>query len=104
MIEDEEHGTEKMSKSLGNVHNLADIVARGFRPSALRYLYLGTHYRKQLKFSWTAMAQAEEALKRITDFLARARGAAGRCRRRARRPCASVWTTAAKAFADHIAR
>jgi cysteinyl-tRNA synthetase len=71
MIEDEDKGTEKMSKSLGNVYNLQDIRDRGFRPSALRYLYLGTHYRKQLKFSWTAMAQAEEALKRITDFLAR---------------------------------
>jgi cysteinyl-tRNA synthetase len=71
MIEDEDQGTEKMSKSLGNVHNIADIVERGFRPSALRYLYLGTHYRKQLRFSWTAMAQAEEALKRISDFLAR---------------------------------
>ena len=71
MIEDEDKGTEKMSKSLGNVYNIADIVERGFRPSALRYLYLGTHYRKQLKFSWTAMGQAEEALKRITDFLAR---------------------------------
>jgi cysteinyl-tRNA synthetase len=71
MIEDEDKGTEKMSKSLGNVYNIADIVERGFRPSALRYLYLGTHYRKQLRFSWTAMTQAEEALKRITDFLAR---------------------------------
>jgi cysteinyl-tRNA synthetase len=71
MIEDDDKGTEKMSKSLGNVFNLADIVERGFRPSALRYLYLGTHYRKQLRFSWTAMAQAEEALKRITDFLSR---------------------------------
>jgi cysteinyl-tRNA synthetase len=64
-------GGEKMSKSLGNVFNLQDIVAHGFRPSALRYLYLGVHYRKQLKFSWTAMAQAEESLKRLTDFLAR---------------------------------
>jgi cysteinyl-tRNA synthetase len=71
MIEDEDKGTEKMSKSLGNVYDIADVVQRGFRPSALRYLYLGTHYRKQLRFSWTAMAQAEEALKRITDFLAR---------------------------------
>ena len=71
MIEDDDKGAEKMSKSLGNVFNLADIVERGFRPSALRYLYLGTHYRKQLRFSWTAMAQAEEALKRITDCLAR---------------------------------
>ena len=71
MIEEETHGTEKMSKSLGNVYNLEDVVAQGFRPSALRYLYLGTHYRKQLKFSWMLLAQAEEALKRITDFLAR---------------------------------
>jgi cysteinyl-tRNA synthetase len=63
--------TDKMSKSLGNVYNLADVVEQGFRPSALRYLYLGVHYRKQLRFSWKAMAQAEEALKRLTDFLAR---------------------------------
>jgi cysteinyl-tRNA synthetase len=73
MIEEEERA-EKMSKSLGNVYNLEDIVAKGFRPSALRYLYLGTHYRKQLKFSWSAMGQAEEALKRLTDFLARLDG------------------------------
>ena len=57
MIEEEQHGTEKMSKSLGNVYNLEDVVAQGFRPSALRYLYLGTHYRKQLKFSWALLAQ-----------------------------------------------
>src|SRR4029453_9173894 len=63
--------TEKMSKSLGNVYNLEDVVEQGFRPSTLRYLYLGTHYRKQLRFSWTAMQQDEEALKRLTDFLAR---------------------------------
>ncbi len=67
----DEGGSEKMSKSLGNVFNLQDVADRGFRPSALRYLYLGTHYRKQLRFSWTAMQQAEEALKRLTDFLAR---------------------------------
>jgi cysteinyl-tRNA synthetase len=71
MIEEETRGAEKMSKSLGNVYNLQDVVDRGFRPSALRYLYLGVHYRKQLKFSWTAMTQAEESLKRLTDFLAR---------------------------------
>ena len=71
MIEDEEKSSEKMSKSLGNVYNLEDLAAQGFRPSALRYLYLGTHYRKQLKFSWSVMAQAEEAVKRLTDFLAR---------------------------------
>ncbi|MEO5897662.1 MAG: cysteine--tRNA ligase [Vicinamibacterales bacterium] len=71
MIEEEDKAAEKMSKSLGNVFNLEDIAARGFRPSTLRYLYLGVHYRKQLKFSWTAMAQAEESLRRISDCLAR---------------------------------
>jgi cysteinyl-tRNA synthetase len=71
MIEEEDRGAEKMSKSLGNVYNLEDIVTQGFRPSTLRYLYLGTHYRKQLKFSWTVLRQAEEAVKRLADFLAR---------------------------------
>ncbi len=102
MIEDEEHGTEKMSKSLGNVFNLADIVERGFRPSALRYLYLGTHYRKQLKFSWTAMRQAEEALKRITDFLARVEALASSAEA-GNTTVRQTLDTAAKAFADHIA-
>ena len=62
---------EKMSKSLGNVYTLADITARGHRASALRYLLLSAHYRKQLNFTWTGMDQAEEALRRIVDFLTR---------------------------------
>jgi len=62
---------EKMSKSLGNVFLLPDIVAKGFRPSTLRYLLLSTHYRKQLKFSWDAMSQAEEAARRLADFVER---------------------------------
>jgi cysteinyl-tRNA synthetase len=62
---------EKMSKSLGNVFNLPDIVAKGYRPSALRYLLLASHYRKQVKFSWDAMSQAEESLRRLADFVQR---------------------------------
>jgi cysteinyl-tRNA synthetase len=62
---------EKMSKSLGNVYTVPDVVSRGHRPSALRYLLLSSHYRKQLNFTWTGMEQAEEALRRLTDFLDR---------------------------------
>jgi cysteinyl-tRNA synthetase len=62
---------EKMSKSLGNVYTLPDIIERGYRPSALRYLLLSSHYRKQLNFTWTGMDQAEEAIRRVVDFLAR---------------------------------
>jgi cysteinyl-tRNA synthetase len=62
---------EKMSKSLGNVYTLPDVLARGYRPSALRYLLLSAHYRKQLNFTWAGMEQAEESLRRIADCLAR---------------------------------
>ena len=62
---------EKMSKSVGNVFNLPDIQAKGYRPSTLRFLLLSTHYRKQLKFSWDTMDQAEEALRRLADFVER---------------------------------
>jgi cysteinyl-tRNA synthetase len=68
---------EKMSKSLGNVYTVPDIVAKGFRPSALRYLLLSSHYRKQLNFTWSGMEQAEESLRRVVDFLVRLEGVKG---------------------------
>jgi len=62
---------EKMSKSLGNVFTVRDLVERGYRPSAIRFLLLSVHYRKQLRFSWATLDQAEEAVRRLADFLAR---------------------------------
>jgi cysteinyl-tRNA synthetase len=62
---------QKMSKSLGNTYTIPDVAAKGFRPSAVRYLLLSAHYRKQLNFTWGSLGQAEEALRRLTDFLAR---------------------------------
>jgi cysteinyl-tRNA synthetase len=102
MIE-EDGGSEKMSKSLGNVFNLEDIAANGFRPSALRYLYLGVHYRKQLKFSWTAMAQAEESVKRITDFLARVAHLPASAPSRAGSDIGQQLAAAEKSFGEYIA-
>ena len=65
---------KKMSKSLGNTYTIPDVVEKGFRPSAVRYLLLSAHYRKQLNFTWTSLGMAEEALRRLTDFLARLSG------------------------------
>jgi cysteinyl-tRNA synthetase len=62
---------QKMSKSLGNVYSLPDIVAKGYRPSALRYLLLSSKYSKQLNFTWAGMDQAEESLRRMADFMTR---------------------------------
>jgi cysteinyl-tRNA synthetase len=62
---------QKMSKSLGNTYTIPQVIERGYRPSAVRYLLLSAHYRKQLNFTWASLGQAEEALRRLTDFLAR---------------------------------
>jgi len=63
--------SEKMSKSVGNVFGVRDIVERGYRASALRYLLLSVHYRKQLTFNWTVLDQAEASLTRLAGFVAR---------------------------------
>ena len=63
---------QKMSKSLGNTYTLPDLAAKGYRASAVRYLLLSAHYRKQLNFTFASLMQAEESLRRIVDFLARA--------------------------------
>ena len=68
---------QKMSKSLGNTYTIPDVVARGFRPSAVRYLLLSAHYRKQLNFTWDSLSAAEKALQRLTDCLGRLRGISG---------------------------
>jgi cysteinyl-tRNA synthetase len=62
---------QKMSKSLGNTYTIPDVVGRGYRPSAVRYLLLSAHYRKQLNFTWESLGSAEKALQRLTDCLAR---------------------------------
>jgi cysteinyl-tRNA synthetase len=71
---------EKMSKSLGNVYGIPEILARGHRASSLRYLLLSSHYRKQLNFTWAGLDQAEESLRRIGDFLVRLDDVSGEAR------------------------
>lgn len=61
----------KMSKSVGNVFTVKDVLDQGHRASALRYVLMSTHYRKQLRFTWESLKQAEEALTRLMDCLGR---------------------------------
>ena len=67
---------EKMSKSLGNVFTVRDVLDKGYRASALRYLLISVHYRKQLLFNWDVLAQADAAVTRLADFVARLEGIA----------------------------
>ena len=64
---------EKMSKSLGNVLSI-DNMLESVRPVELRY-YLGSaHYRSVLEYSPAALQEAAAGYRRIEDFVARASG------------------------------
>ena len=56
---------ETMSKSKGNVFTIPELVERGHKPDAIRYLLLSAHYRKQLNFTWDGLGQAAASLQRI---------------------------------------
>lgn len=56
---------QKMSKSLGNFITVQDVVAKGYDPLSLRYLYLQTHYRQEMNFTWEALDAAEKVLKKL---------------------------------------
>src|SRR5260221_6911901 len=58
---------EKMSKSLGNFFTVQDVVDKGYDPRALRYLYLQTHYRQEMNFTWEALDAAQTAYKRLAS-------------------------------------
>jgi len=58
---------KKMSKSLGNFFTISDIVEKGFDPLALRYLYLGAHYRDPLNFTFDSLTAAQTALEKLRN-------------------------------------
>ena len=57
--------SQKMSKSLGNYIEIHEIKEKGFDPLALRYLFLTTHYRQKLNFTWKSLEAAQSALKNL---------------------------------------
>jgi cysteinyl-tRNA synthetase len=63
----------KMSKSLGNVYTLDDVIARGFEPRVLRYTLLRGQYNQPLNFTWDIMADSAKALEKLDDLVVRLR-------------------------------
>ncbi|HIW95201.1 MAG TPA: class I tRNA ligase family protein, partial [Candidatus Corynebacterium gallistercoris] len=62
---------EKMSKSLGNVLSVPNVLTK-VRPVELRY-YLGSaHYRSMLEYSESALQEAAAGYQRVEKFLVRA--------------------------------
>ena len=55
----------KMSKSLGNVYLLRDIINRGYSPLAYRLFSYSSHYRNKLNFTWEGIEASQKSLERL---------------------------------------
>ncbi|HRN78604.1 MAG TPA: cysteine--tRNA ligase [Candidatus Dependentiae bacterium] len=61
-------GVEKMSKSLGNIVALDDLLQK-VDPMVVRYYYLSHHYRAPMEFSFELVQQAQKSYQKlITAF------------------------------------
>ena len=56
-----------MSKSLGNVYLLKDIIDRGYNPLVYRLFTYSGHYRNKLNFTWEGIEAASKALDRLKE-------------------------------------
>jgi cysteinyl-tRNA synthetase len=63
---------EKMSKSIGNVLNVRDILAIA-KPQEFRFVILSTHYRNPLNYNDEVLEQAKNGLERLNNSLANAK-------------------------------
>jgi cysteinyl-tRNA synthetase len=61
-------GSEKMSKSLGNVIKIRDFVEK-FGGQVLRHVLLSVHYRARLEWSDEVIQRALDEVKRIHEFV-----------------------------------
>ena len=60
----------KMSKSLGNIVTLSDIIERGHSVMAFKLLVLGKHYRTEGNFTWEILAAAQARLDNWRNYAA----------------------------------
>ncbi|MGE3608493.1 MAG: cysteine--tRNA ligase [Bacteriovoracaceae bacterium] len=65
-------GSEKMSKSLGNVVKIRDFVEK-YGGQVLRHVLLSVHYRARLEWSDEVIQRALDEVKRIHDFVIEAK-------------------------------
>lgn len=58
-------GSGKMSKSSGEFLTVSLLEKKGFDPLSYRYYVLGSHYRKQLAFSFENLEMAQSAFQKL---------------------------------------
>lgn len=63
-------GEEKMSKSLGNMLTIKEVLAK-YSPDAIRVFVLSSHYRSPLCFAWEGLDGAEKGAERLATTVNR---------------------------------
>jgi cysteinyl-tRNA synthetase len=63
-------GSQKMSKSLGNIERVGDLIGRGIPPRALRLALISAHYRMALTFGEESLQAATSAIDRLDALMA----------------------------------
>ena len=58
----------KMSKSEGNFYTLRDLLLKGHRASAIRFLLISVPYRNQMNFTFEGLTGATNAVDRLRTF------------------------------------
>jgi cysteinyl-tRNA synthetase len=58
----------KMSKSEGNFYTLRDLLLKGYKASAIRFLLLSVPYRHQLNFTFEGLSESTAAVDRLRTF------------------------------------
>jgi cysteinyl-tRNA synthetase len=59
---------QKMSKSLGNIFTLRDLVEMGYTPEALRFVLMSVPYRKKLNFTLDSLKGAQTSIERLRNY------------------------------------
>lgn len=59
----------RMGKSVGNAYILADLEAKGFDPLSLRFFFLHAHYRTKLNFTWEALQNSQNSLRKLYSLV-----------------------------------
>ncbi len=57
----------KMSKSLGNVYLIKDLVEKGYDPLVYRLFSYSCHYKNKLNFTWDGMEATAKSLERLKN-------------------------------------
>lgn len=56
-----------MSKSLGNIYLVQDLIDKGFSPLSYKMMCFSSHYRNKLNFTWESLESAQNSLYKLKE-------------------------------------